>query len=154
MKKLFKKIDLRIIKTARQISLPLARFSIFIIFFWFGVLKIFGSSSANLLVESLLQKTLPIVSFEYFFIALGLYEIFVGLIILIPLLDRLAIGMLLVHMATTFLPLVFLPSLTWQGFLTPTLEGQYIIKNLVITALAICLAAYVRPLQRNKNKKL
>ena len=43
---------------------------------------------------------------------------------------------MIVQMFTTFGPLVFLPSATWQRFLfVPTLEGQYIIKNVVLLAL-------------------
>jgi len=152
--KLFQKLDLKIIKTVRRISLPLARLAIFVVFFWFGLLKVFDLSPANLLVEALLQKTLPFISFEQFIIFLGFYEMFVGLIFLVPSLTRLAIALLIIHLITALLPLIFLPSVTWLGILTPTLEGQYIIKNLAITALAICLAAYVRPLQRRKDKGL
>jgi uncharacterized membrane protein YkgB len=35
------------------------------------------------------------------------------------------------------LPLLLLPTLTWQSLLIPTLAGQYIIKNIVIVALAL-----------------
>jgi uncharacterized membrane protein YkgB len=52
-------------------------------------------------------------------------------------------------MITTFGPLVYLPDEAWQKFLVPTLEGQYIIKNLVIIATAIGIAAHLHPL---KNK--
>ena len=48
-------------------------------------------------------------------------------------------------MITTAGPLVLLPSETWQSFFVPTLEGQYIIKNLVIIAAAIGIAAHLHP---------
>ena len=41
------------------------------------------------------------------------------------------------HMITTGMPLFFLPKETFTGFLAPTLEGQYIIKNLALIAVAI-----------------
>jgi uncharacterized membrane protein YkgB len=39
-------------------------------------------------------------------------------------------------MITTAGPLFLLPDIAWQSFLAPTLEGQYIIKNIVVVALA------------------
>jgi uncharacterized membrane protein YkgB len=60
---------------------------------------------------------------------------------------RLAIPLLFVHMITTAGPLVFLPTESWQAFLVPTLVGQYIIKNLVIIAAAVGIAAHVRPMK-------
>jgi len=49
-------------------------------------------------------------------------------------------------MLMTFLPLFILPEVTWSGFLVPTLEGQYIIKNIVIIATAIGIVTNLRPL--------
>ncbi len=60
--------------------------------------------------------------------------------------ERLVIPLLALHMITTFMPLFLLPSITWAGFFVPTLEGQYIIKNLVIIAAAIGIAAQLHPL--------
>jgi hypothetical protein len=51
-------------------------------------------------------------------------------------------------MVMTFLPLYFLPTVTWSGILVPTLEGQYIIKNLVIIATALGIAAHLHPLRK------
>jgi hypothetical protein len=61
----------------------------------------------------------------------------IGLFFIIPRLERAAIMLLVPHMVTTVLPLFFLPSLTWVAPFTPTLEGQYIIKNLALIALAM-----------------
>jgi uncharacterized membrane protein YkgB len=46
-------------------------------------------------------------------------------------------------MFIVFSPLVILPNETWQKTLVPTLEGQYIIKNLVIIALALVIGAHL-----------
>jgi hypothetical protein len=48
----------------------------------------------------------------------------------------------------TFMPLFIIPDATWSGFLVPTLEGQYIIKNLVVIATAIGIIAHLHPLPR------
>ena len=61
----------------------------------------------------------------------------VAVLFLFPKTTKLAIIILIPHMITTMLPLVFLPDMTWQSFFAPTLVGQYIIKNIVIVALAL-----------------
>jgi hypothetical protein len=45
------------------------------------------------------------------------------------------------------LPLFFLPEVSWQSAFVPTLTGQYIIKNVVIIALAMGIAAHLHPLR-------
>ena len=62
--------------------------------------------------------------------------------------ERIVLPLLLFHIGTTILPLFFLPNITWQSFMVPTLEGQYIIKNLVIIATAIGLVAHLHPLPK------
>jgi uncharacterized membrane protein YkgB len=96
-------------------------------------------------VAALLGRTLPFLTFEEFITRLGEFEMLIGVAFLIPGLERLAIVLLLPHMVTTFLPLVLLPQVTWQGFLTLTLEGQYIIKNVLIIALACAIMADLSP---------
>ncbi len=145
MENLIENIDLFLVQTIRKWSVSCARIALFIVFFWFGILKLFYTSPANPLVEHLLAKTLPFITFNHFIIFLGVWEMLIGITFLIPRLERLAILLLIPHMFTTVMPLFLLPSITWQGFLTPTLEGQYIIKNLVIIALAMMVAAQLQP---------
>lgn len=140
-------LDSTIIKAAQKISLPLARFAIFVVFFWFGILKVLGSSPANPLVQSLMEKTIPFMTFGQFIVLFGIYEMIIGIVFLFPSLVRLAIALLVPHMITTVLPLILLPAVTWQGFFVPTLEGQYIIKNIVIIALALAIASHLEPVQ-------
>jgi len=139
--KFFIWIDHFILSTVKKISIPLARFSLFTVFTWFGALKLFGLSPANPLVADLLHKTLPFITFDQFIIAFGLFEIIIGVLFILPRYERLAVFFLLPHMVITFLPLVLLPSVTWQQTLVPTLEGQYIIKNLAIVSLALAVAS-------------
>lgn len=125
--------------TQKQLAIVSARWAIFIVYFWFGALKVFGESPANGLVAALLARTLPFVTFDQFIVSFGLLEMVIGIIFLIPKWERVALWLLGLHMVTTFMPLVLLRQLTWGGFLRPTLEGQYIIKNVVIIALALNL---------------
>ncbi len=113
-----------------------AHLALFIIFVWFGALKLCGFSPANPMVAALLAKTLPMVTFHTFNLILGGYEVLLGFLFILPGRERLAMLLLLPHLAMTTLPLVLLTDMTWKGFMVPTLEGQYIIKNILIIALA------------------
>ena len=130
--------------------MPMARFAIFVVYFWFGLLKVLALSPANPLVADLLDKTLPFISFNEFIILFGLFEMLIGLMFLAPGLERAAIALLMLHMVTTIMPLVLLPAITWSGFLVPTLEGQYIIKNLALIAIALGIGAQLTPFRRKK----
>ncbi len=143
---LIHKIDDKLIRFFRKISLPLARTGIFVVFFWFGILKVVGQSPASELVEHLFSRTVPFMSFHTFMILFGLFEALIGILFLIKGAERLSIALLAIHMVTTFLPLVMLRQETWSGFFVPTLEGQYIIKNLLIISAAVVIAAQLEPM--------
>lgn len=120
--------------SARNSFVPFARFALFVIYVWFGTLKIIDVSSAEPLVHQLKNVTLPFISFEMFYQFFAGFEILIGLLFLIPRFTKFACTLLLIHLFTTILPLIFLPESTWQSLMIPTLIGQYIIKNLVILA--------------------
>lgn len=141
-------IDTSLIRFFRRISVPAARISLFVVFFWFGILKVLGLSPASGLVQRLFEHTVPFISFSAFLVGFGLFECLIGILFLIKGAERIVIPLLLIHMITTVGPLVLLPSETWQRFLVPTLEGQYIIKNLVIIATGIALASHLHPLHK------
>lgn len=134
-------LDNNLVYFSKKIFPGLARVAIFVIFFWFGALKIFNLSPAGPLVETLVSATTLGVPFASFYILFGLYEMAIGAAFLIPGLERIAILLLLPHMIAAALPLIFLPAISWSGFLIPTLEGQYIIKNIAIVALAAGIGA-------------
>lgn len=141
-------IDYAIVRFMRHFGKPLARIAFFIIFFWFGILKLVDVSPANPLVADLLEKTLPFITFEQFIIFLGIWEMLIGILFLIPHLERLAILLLVPHIIVTAAPLILLPQITWQSPFVPTLEGQYIIKNILIVALAFAIGSQVHPLNK------
>ncbi len=113
----------------------LIRASLFIIYFWFGILKLIDASPANPLVADLLARTMPFITFGHFIICLGLFEMLIGVLFLIPRYQKLATGLFIIHMFVAAMPLILAPAMTWQSLLVPTLEGQYIIKNLALIAL-------------------
>lgn len=148
MPKWLKKIDRAILKWDKNYSDEFARVAIFIIFVWFGLLKVIGVSPAAGLVEMLLVETLPFIPFDVFFPAFGIFEMIVGILFLVPKWTRAAILILFLHMITTFLPIIFLPEISWQSFGVLTLEGQYIVKNVAIVTLAMALGLTIKPMKR------
>jgi uncharacterized membrane protein YkgB len=129
---------------------PVARMGLFVVFFWFGLLKVIGLSPASGLVQRLFEHSITFMSFHSFIIFFGLFECLIGILFLIRGAERIVIPLLFIHMVTTFGPLFLLPQETWSGFMTPTLEGQYIIKNLVIIAAGIGIAAHLHPLPKTE----
>ncbi len=142
-------IDLHLIRFFQKYWLPMARFGLFVVFFWFGILKVFGLSPATPLVEKLFEETISFMSFGTFIVLFGIFECLIGLLFLKKGFERIVMPLLLLHMITTFMPLFMLREATWSGLLVPTLEGQYIIKNLVIIACAMGIASQLHPLQKN-----
>jgi uncharacterized membrane protein YkgB len=132
----------------KKITGPFGRFSLFVIYFWFGILKLIDVSPANPLVEDLLERTLPFMSFKTFNFGFAIYEMLIGILFLFPKATKAVLVLLFLHMITTFMPLVMLPAVTWQSPFVPTLEGQYIIKNLLIISVALFIAIQ----QNNKIK--
>lgn len=140
MKALFEKIDLFIAEWMNKWSSSAIRVSFAIIFIWFGILKPFDVSSA----ESLLKATvvwLPFGTPEFWLVVIGWWEVAIGVTFLFPQTTKIAIGLLFLQMFGTFMPLVVLPEVTFQNgkLLTPSLEGQYIIKNVMIISAALAL---------------
>ena len=118
----------------------LVRIPIFIIFFWFGFLKIIDLSPAQELVQDTVYW-MPFLSAEMWTYVIGYWEVLIGVFFLFKKTTLIAMLLLLIQMSGTFLPLVILPEITFQDsnpFL-PTLEGQYIIKNIIIITAALII---------------
>jgi uncharacterized membrane protein YphA (DoxX/SURF4 family) len=127
---------------------PIARISIFVIYFWFGLLKVLGLSPATPLALALTNRTIGAQYFNVSFKTLAVYECIVGIMILIPALTRISAVLLLIHLVIVSSPLVLVTDVAWTGTLVPTLEGQYIIKDLAILALVVGIIARKRALGR------
>ncbi len=138
----------------RSITAWMARYGIFlmrvalgIVFFWFGVLKFFPGLSV---AEDLASRTISVISFGYVSPSvsvpvLAAWECTIGLGLISGKFLRLTLLLLFLQMTGTFLPLVFFPLETWVQFpYAPSLEGQYIIKNLVLLGAGIVVGATVR----------
>jgi uncharacterized membrane protein YkgB len=127
----------------QPLIIQINRFSLFVVFFWFGILKVLSLSPAETLVKHLHQVTLGgLISEEHFLIILGLIECTIGILWLCSKWTRFAFLLFTIQMFTTFLPMILLPRDTWQNTMVLTLTGQYIIKNLVLIASALTIFQY------------
>ena len=69
----------------------------------------------------------------------------IGLTMCIKPLIRISILLLFIQMPGTFLPLILLPEVCFTSFpFGLTLEGQYIVKNLIIISAALVVGSTVR----------
>jgi uncharacterized membrane protein YkgB len=119
----------------------LLRIAMGIVFIWFGMLKPLGMSPAEALVAKA-TAWIPIPGFLY---VLTVWEVAIGVCFLSERLTRWAVVLLLLHMPGTMLPLVTLPEETFVRFpFALTLEGQYIVKNLVLIAAGLVLGGQIR----------
>ena len=124
-----------------QYRFDFLRYSIAIIFFWFGILKPFGLSPA----QDLVAETVFWFSADWFVPLLGWWEVAIGLLFLFRSTIPYALILLFLQIPGTFLPLVLLPEVTFTHFpYGLTLEGQYIIKNLTLIAGAIAVASNLK----------
>jgi uncharacterized membrane protein YkgB len=149
VQKAIKHIDHTIIAFFRRTFIPFARVALFVVFFWFGILKLLDLSSASPLAQALTAQMVGLQHFDVLFKGLSLVECVIGILFMIPKATRVVIPLLLIHMVVVCAPLVLIPHQVWSGFLVPTLEGQYIIKNIVIIAVAIGIAAQTKPLSKS-----
>jgi uncharacterized membrane protein YkgB len=137
----FDQIDQFISAQMWRFGVPMLRVGLAIVFVWFGALKVVGSSPATEMVARTVYWLDPMI----FVPVLGWWEIAIGISLATPALTRVGIFLLALQMPGTFLPLILLPEVCYNG--APwnlTLEGQYIVKNLVIIGAALVLGGLVR----------
>ena len=135
-------LDILVTSFMNKWGVTLLRYSLGIIDIWFGALKPLGLSPAQELVEN------TVYWFEdpkTFVPILGVWEVVIGITICIKPLIRVALFLLFIQMPGTFLPLILFPEVCFTNFpFGLTLEGQYIVKNLIIISAAIVVGSTVR----------
>ncbi|MEP7196318.1 MAG: hypothetical protein ABI851_07335 [Saprospiraceae bacterium] len=113
------------------------RLSMFVVFFWFGFLKVMGLSPAESLIDHLYKVTISsYVSFNHFILFFGVFECMIGIMWLIPFLTIPTFTLFIIQMFTTFLPFYFLTDEVIPNGYSLTLTGQYIVKNIVLVSCA------------------
>lgn len=135
------RFDQRLAGWMRRNGLRILRYALAVVFIWFGLLKPLGMSPA----ETLVKNTVYFLPPDVFFPILGWWEVAIGVGLLYRPLNRLALLLLFLQMPGTMLPLVLLPEVCFTS--APfglTMEGQYIIKNIVLIGAALVVGGTVR----------
>jgi uncharacterized membrane protein YphA (DoxX/SURF4 family) len=143
----FDRIDTHITAWMARHSIALLRIGLGIVFFWFGVLKFFPGLSP---AQTLATNTIEVLTFGLLAPAVSLpllatWECLIGIGLISGRWMRITLLLLALQMAGTITPLFLFPG---EAFtltpLAPTLEGQYIIKNIVLVCAALVIGATVR----------
>jgi uncharacterized membrane protein YphA (DoxX/SURF4 family) len=140
-------VDVWITAWLGQHGVTLSRLSLGAVFLWFGALKLVPgwSPAADLASRTIQRVTFGLVPPEWGLLILGAWETLIGLGLLTGKFLRITLLLLAVQMVGTVLPLLLFRAETFVLFpLAPTLEGQYIIKNLVLVSAAAVVGATVR----------
>ena len=138
----FDKIDRIITRLMARYGLIIMRIGLGIIFFWFGTLKLIPGLSP---AEDLVRHTIYLVDPDIFLPLLAIWEMLIGLGLIFGKFMRTTLLLLFLQMPGTALPLLILPEVCWTVFpYGLTLEGQYIIKNLVLIGAGLVLGGTVR----------
>lgn len=143
----FNKVDPIIIGWMSRNGLFLLRISIGIVFVWFGVLKFFPgvSSAQDLAIRTIEMLTFGLVPEVIIINGLALWEVVIGIGLISGKFMREILLLLFLQMIGTFTPIFLFPSEVFNHIpYAPTLEGQYIIKNIVIISAAIVLGGAMR----------
>ncbi|WP_412070438.1 hypothetical protein [Rubrivirga sp. IMCC43871] len=143
------RLDDRIAQFMRRHGVRLLRVAIGLVFVWFGALKLVPGLSP---AEALVKSTVFFVDADAFYPILAVWEILIGGMLLVRPFARGALLLLALQMPGTFLPFVVLPAVCFSiwPFTSPldvfalTLEGQYIVKNIVLIAAGLVVGGTVR----------
>lgn len=137
-------IDRILISSMRARGIPALRVSLGIIFLWFGALKVFGVSP----VTELIGRTYSFLPQPELLVLLGTWEVIIGAGLLMKFALRATLALLWLQMAGTLIAPVLAPNIFFTGgnpFLL-TVEGEFVLKNLVLISAGIVIGGYmVRP---------
>jgi uncharacterized membrane protein YkgB len=138
----FDTIDTAITGWMARHGITLLRISMGLVFLWFGALKLVPNVSP---AEDLIRETITFLPMNVFLPFLAVWEMAIGLGFITGKFMRLTILLLFLQMPGTISPVFLRPDLVWTTFpFGLTLEGQYIVKNLVLISAALVVGATVR----------
>lgn len=110
----------------------LVKYSLALVYVWFGLLKVLGVSP----VADLVKNTYSSFPEPMFLTALGLGEILIGLLLLSNRTVRLGVFLMWVQIVCIFLGVVLNPALYFSGanLLYLGTYGEFVVKNFVFAA--------------------
>lgn len=147
IRQLFEWVDDRIVTFMATYAIPFLRISLGVSFLWFGALKFFPglSPAQELATETMSILTFGILTPEISILLLAIWESLIGIGLIFGIYLRITLLLLFVQMLGTLTPLFLFPAETFTLVpIAPTLEGQYILKNLVLISAGLVVGATVR----------
>jgi uncharacterized membrane protein YphA (DoxX/SURF4 family) len=143
----YERVDVEITKWMARYGVVLLRLTLGTVFFWFGVLKFFPGQSP---AEDLAVRTISKLSFDLIpgnvsILILAAWECLIGLGLISGRFLRATLFLLFLQMIGAATPILIFPQEVFTAIpYAPTLEGQYIIKNLVLVSAGLVIGATVR----------
>lgn len=147
MSPVFERLEVNITNRLARSGIVFLRVSVGIVFFWFGALKFFPGLSP---AQDLATRTINILTFglippDVSILLLATWECLIGIGMILNVFMRTTLFLMFLQMLGTFTPLIFFPQEVFTRIpYAPTLEGQYIIKNIVIVSAGLVIGATVR----------
>ncbi len=140
------RIDLAVHELLVAYSMVILRISLGAVFLGFGALKLLGVSPAANLVEATTHILfLGLVAGPVALVGVGLMECTIGILLVAGKAMRPAIYLLAGQLVGILSPIVLLAPRLFSGpDNAPTLEGQYVLKDIIIVGAALVLATTLR----------
>jgi len=145
------RLDAGLVRVMGRYGPRVLRVSLGLVFAWFGTLKLVGESPVSHLAEGVVPGIAPALLVT----VLGLWEVAVGIGLLVGKAMRIVLGLLWLQMAGTFALLVLRPDrifVSGNPFLL-TLEGEFVFKNLVLISAGLVLGGTLRPIVRARGMR-
>lgn len=127
-----------------RFSIPVLRVALGVVFLGFGLLKFFPgvSPAENLTRKTIELLTLHLVPGSMGIVVVAVLECFIGICLLANRWMRLAVWLLAGEFVGILAPLALLPHRLFSGpHNAPTLEGQYVLKDVILVAAGMVIAA-------------
>ena len=140
------RFDRRFVELLARWGIPLLRVSLGLVFVWFGALKVFRVSP----VAELVARTVYWVDPSWLVPVLGAVEVIIGTGLLAGRALRTVLALFWLQMLGTFLVLVIQPDVAFQrgNPLLLTVEGEFVVKNLVLLSAGMVVGTTVRRRRR------
>lgn len=138
----FDRVDAVVVRFMSEYGPRILRYSLAVVFIWFGALKVCGRTP----VADLVAHTVYWLPTNRFIPVLGIWEMLVGVGLLFRVALRLTLLLFWLLLAGTSLVLVLRPDIAFQGGnpLLLTMEGEFVVKNLVLIAAGLVVGSRVR----------
>ena len=121
------------------------RIGLGVVYFWFGALKYFENvSPAEQLAGATIERlTFGLMPPEIGLPVLATWEVLIGIGLFVGFFPRVLVGLIVLHLIGTFTPFFFFPDACWYDVpFVLTLEGKYIVRNLVLFSAAMVLGTH------------